>query len=109
MELRDFQAFGEPGAIVYLADCVDLMKIIPSGSVDVVFADPPYRLSRGGVTVKSGKLASVDKGAWDRSMGFGKDLGWNVQWLRVATRLQIRPNLGVSATFSSVWVSLSRL
>src|SRR5919107_5987177 len=45
------------------------MKIIPSGSVDVVFADPPYRLSRGGVTVKSGKLASVDKGAWDRSMG----------------------------------------
>jgi site-specific DNA-methyltransferase (adenine-specific) len=45
VELRDFQAFGEPGAIVYLADCVDLMKIIPSGSVDVVFADPPYRLS----------------------------------------------------------------
>jgi site-specific DNA-methyltransferase (adenine-specific) len=69
VELRDFQAFGEPGAIVYLADCVDLMKIIPSGSVDVVFADPPYRLSRGGVTVKSGRLAPVDKGAWDRSMG----------------------------------------
>jgi site-specific DNA-methyltransferase (adenine-specific) len=69
VELRDFQAFGEPGAIVYLADCVDLMKIIPSGSVDVVFADPPYRLSRGGVTVKSGRLAPVNKGAWDRSMG----------------------------------------
>src|SRR5688572_19828467 len=48
------------------------MKIIPSGSVDVVFADPPYRLSRGGVTVKSGKLAPVDKGAWDRSMGVGR-------------------------------------
>ncbi len=69
MVLRDFQAFGEPGAIVYLAECVDLMKIILSGSVDVVFADPPYRLSRCGVTVKSGRLAPVDKGAWDRSMG----------------------------------------
>ena len=69
MELRDLQAFGEPGAIVYLADCVDLMKIIPSGSVDVVFADPPYRLSRGGVTVRNGRLAPVDKGDWDRSMG----------------------------------------
>ncbi len=69
MELRDLQAFGEPGAIVYLADCVDLMKIIPSGSVDVVFADPPYRLSRGGVTVKNGRLTPVDKGDWDRSMG----------------------------------------
>ena len=69
MELRNLQAFGEPGAIVYLADCLDLMKIIPPGSVDVVFADPPYRLSRGGVTVKRGSIAAVDKGAWDRSMG----------------------------------------
>jgi hypothetical protein len=51
---------------------------------------------------KAGRSDSI------RSIGFGKDLGWNVQWLRVATRLQIRPNLGVSATFSSVWVSLSR-
>ena len=56
--------------MVYLADCVDLMEIMPSGCVDVVFADPPYRLSRGGVTVKSGRLAPVDKGAWDRSMGY---------------------------------------
>ena len=71
MELRGLQAFGEPGAIVYLADCVNLMKTMPSGSVDMVFADPPYRLSRDGVTVKSGRLALVDKGAWDRSMGFG--------------------------------------
>jgi site-specific DNA-methyltransferase (adenine-specific) len=52
---------------------VELMKIIPPGSVDVVFADPPYRLSRGGVTVKNGRLAPVDKGAWDRSMGFAED------------------------------------
>jgi site-specific DNA-methyltransferase (adenine-specific) len=81
VELRDFRAFGEPGAIVYLADCVDLMEIMPSGCVDVVFADPPYRLSRGGVTVKSGKLAPVDKGAWDRSTGFGKDLELAARWL----------------------------
>jgi site-specific DNA-methyltransferase (adenine-specific) len=87
VELRDFQAFGEPGAIVYLADCVDLMKIIPSGSVDVVFADPPYRLSRGGVTVKSGRLAPVDKGAWDRSMGFVGDHRFNVRWLKEACRI----------------------
>jgi site-specific DNA-methyltransferase (adenine-specific) len=69
VELRDFRAFGEPGAMVYLADCLDLMKIIPPGSVDMVFADPPYRLSRGGVTVRNGRLAPVDKGAWDRSTG----------------------------------------
>jgi len=33
------------------------MKIMPPGSVDAVFADPPYRLSNGGVTVKNGRRA----------------------------------------------------
>ncbi|MGH3147120.1 MAG: DNA-methyltransferase [Rubrobacter sp.] len=88
MELRDYEAFGEPGAVVYLADCVELMRLVPAGSVDVVFADPPYRLSTGGVTVKGGRLAPVDKGVWDRSLGsFEKDHGFNVRWLREARRL----------------------
>ncbi len=74
MALRDLKSFGEPGAMVYLADCVELMRLMPAGCVDVVFADPPYRLSGGGVTVKCERLASVDKGDWDRSKGgFGKD------------------------------------
>ncbi|HEV3477150.1 MAG TPA: site-specific DNA-methyltransferase, partial [Rubrobacteraceae bacterium] len=69
MELRDLEAYGEPGAIVYLVDCVELMRLMPVGSVGAIFADPPYRLSGGGVTVRSGRLAPVDKGEWDRSMG----------------------------------------
>ncbi len=97
MELRDFQVFGEPGTIVYLADCVDLMKVMPSGSVDVVFADPPYRLSRGGVTVKNGRLAPVDKGAWDRSMGFAEDHRFNVRWLKEACRI-LKPD-------GTIWVT----
>jgi hypothetical protein len=59
--------------MVYLADCVELMRLMPPECVDVVFADPPYRLSGGGVTVKSGRVTSVDKGKWERSLGFGKD------------------------------------
>jgi site-specific DNA-methyltransferase (adenine-specific) len=69
VELRDLEAYGEPGAVVYRADCTELMRLMPAGSVDVIFADPPYRLSRGGVSVKGGRLVSVDKGAWDRSLG----------------------------------------
>ncbi len=88
MELTDLEAYGEPGAVVYLADCVELMRLMPAGSVVVVFADPPYRLSRGGVTVKSGRLVPVDKGSWDRSLGsFTKDHGFNVRWLREARRV----------------------
>jgi site-specific DNA-methyltransferase (adenine-specific) len=70
VELRDLEAYGEPGAIVYRVDCVELMRLMPAGSVGVIFADPPYRLSGGGVTVRSGRLAPVDKGEWDRPMGF---------------------------------------
>lgn len=88
VDLRDFEAFGEPGAMVYRADCVDLMRLMPPESVDVVFADPPYRLSGGGVTVKAGRLASVDKGAWDRSLGsFEKDHEFNVRWIAAARRI----------------------
>jgi site-specific DNA-methyltransferase (adenine-specific) len=67
--LHELQSYGEPGAVVYLADCVELMRLMPPECVDAIFADPPYRLSGGGVTVKSGRLAPVDKGEWDRSMG----------------------------------------
>ena len=74
MELRDLEAYGEPGAVVYRADCFELMRLVPAGSVDVVFADPPYRLSTGGVSVKGGRLVPVDKGAWDRSLGIERTL-----------------------------------
>jgi site-specific DNA-methyltransferase (adenine-specific) len=69
VELRDLEAYGEPGAIVYRVDCVEPMRLMPAGSVDAIFADPPYRLSSGGLTVKSGSLAPVDKREWDRSRG----------------------------------------
>ncbi len=72
--MRDLEAYGEPGAIVYRADCVEFMRLMPAGSVDVVFADPPYRLSTGGVSVKGGRLVPVDKGAWDRSLGIDRML-----------------------------------
>ncbi len=98
MELRDFEVFGEPGAVVYLADCVGLMRLMPAGSVDAVFADPPYRLSNGGVTTKNGRLESVDKGAWDRSLGsFERDHAFNVRWLGEARRV-LKPG-------GTIWVS----
>src|SRR2546423_1629808 len=37
----------------------------PAGIFDMVFADPPYRLSNGGMTCRSGRPAPVDKGVWD--------------------------------------------
>ncbi len=98
MELRELETFGEPGAVVYLADCVDLMRLMPAASVDAVFADPPYRLSNGGVTVRNGRLGPVNKGAWDRSLGsFERDHAFNERWLREARRV-LKPD-------GTIWVS----
>lgn len=49
---------------VYLEDCVEAMKKLPSEAVDVAIADPPYNLSKGG------------NWKWDNSLrlpGFGGD------------------------------------
>lgn len=98
MELRDLETYGEPGAIVYRADCVELMRLMPAESLDAIFADPPYRLSTGGLTVKNGVLAPVNKGRWDRSLGgFEKDHQFNVRWLRAARRV-LKPG-------GTIWVS----
>ena len=97
MELSDLQSYGEPGAVVYRADCVDLIRLMPAESVDVVFADPPYRLSSGGVSVMSGRLVPVDKGGWDRPKGLEKDHEFNVRWLRAARRV-LKPD-------GTLWVS----
>ncbi|MGF1471947.1 MAG: DNA-methyltransferase [Rubrobacteraceae bacterium] len=97
MKLGELPSYGEPGAMVYLADCVELMRLMPPACVDVIFADPPYRLSTGGVTVKSGRLASVDKGEWDRSGGFQEDHDFNMRWIEAARRV-LKPN-------GTIWVS----
>jgi site-specific DNA-methyltransferase (adenine-specific) len=89
--LSDLPSYGEPGAVVYRADCVRLMRLMPAGCVDAVFADPPYRLSGGGVTVKGGRVRSVDKGEWDRSLGFEEDHAFNLRWLAEARRV-LRPD-----------------
>ena len=37
--------------------------------VDLIFCDPPYFLSNGGITCQNGKMVKVDKGDWDKSEG----------------------------------------
>jgi site-specific DNA-methyltransferase (adenine-specific) len=97
VSLSDLEHFGEPGALVYVEDCVRMMQLVPEGSVDLVVADPPYRLSNGGLTNRGGRLAPVDKGDWDRSSGLEADHEFNLRWLRAVRRI-LKPG-------GSVWVS----
>jgi site-specific DNA-methyltransferase (adenine-specific) len=66
---------------IYQGDCRDLLAQIPESSVDLVFADPPYFLSDGGITCRAGKMVSVNKGEWDKSRGPGANHEFNHAWL----------------------------
>ncbi|MFI5056834.1 MAG: hypothetical protein ACHQLQ_01505, partial [Candidatus Acidiferrales bacterium] len=54
---------------IYQGDCLEILEKIPENSVDLVFADPPYFLSNGGITCHAGRMVSVNKGDWDKSRG----------------------------------------
>ena len=82
---------------LYQGDCLELLPRIPDDSVDVIFADPPYFLSNGGITCHAGKMVSVDKGQWDKSQGPLLDHEFCLRWLDECRRI-VKPT-------GSVWVS----
>lgn len=72
-------------------DCLEVMERLPAESVDLIFADPPYFLSNGGITCQSGKMVKVDKGKWDRSRGAEANHEFNLTWLQACQRV-LKPN-----------------
>src|SRR5271169_2953406 len=82
---------------IYQGDCLDILEKIPEASVDLVFADPPYFLSNGGITCHAGKMVSVNKGKWDKSLGFRGNYDFTLNWLSAVQRI-LKPN-------GAVWVS----
>ena len=80
---------------LYQGDCLEILAAIPENSVDLVFADPPYFLSNGGITCHAGKMVSVHKGDWDKSRGPDANHEFNRAWLAAAQRV-LKPNNSIS-------------
>lgn len=76
---------------LYHGDCREVLQALEPESVDLVFADPPYFLSNGGITCQSGRMVKVDKGRWDVSQGVEAMHQFNTEWLRGCQRV-LRPN-----------------
>ena len=47
-------------------NCFKLLKEFDF-KFDMIFADPPYFLSNGGISLQSGKVVCVDKGEWEKT------------------------------------------
>jgi len=82
---------------LYNDDCLEIMARFPDDYVDMIFADPPYNLSNGGITCHAGKMVSVNKGKWDKSEGFEKDLDFHEQWISECRRI-LKPG-------GTIWIS----
>ena len=86
---------------LYQANCLEfmdqLLKKYPDGIFDMIFADPPYFLSNGGITCQAGRMVKVDKGKWDKSQGPEMNHEFNLSWLSRCQKL-LKPN-------GTIWVS----
>jgi site-specific DNA-methyltransferase (adenine-specific) len=89
------------GIWLYQGNCLSILDAIgakhPDGCFDMVFADPPYFLSNGGITCHAGKMVKVDKGDWDKSRGPELNHEFNTEWLRRCQRV-LKPN-------GTIWVT----
>ena len=74
--------------VIKVGDCVALMSELPEGSVDMIFADPPYnlQLERELLRPNQTRVAGVDN-EWDKFDGFQAYDDFTRAWLRAARRV----------------------
>jgi len=90
---------------LFRGNCLDLLLTLPECSIDMIFADPPYNLSNGGITCHAGRMVSVDKGDWDKPNGIDKDHEFAIDWLTACRRvLKDDGTIWVSGTMHKIYL-----
>ncbi|MCM1505327.1 MAG: site-specific DNA-methyltransferase [Muribaculum sp.] len=77
-------------------DCFDVLPQFDF-KFDMIFADPPYFLSNGGISYQAGKVVCVDKGDWDKGGSPESIMEFNRRWLTLC-REKLKDN-------GTIWVS----
>lgn len=89
--------YKEEGVMLLHADTFKMMDQIKEESIDMIFADPPYFLSNGGISNSGGNVVSVDKGDWDKISSLEEKHEFNRRWIRLARSI-LKPN-------GTIWIS----
>ena len=79
---------GLPLDTVLIGDCVEHMNALPAGSVDLIFADPPYNLQLEQPLTRPDQshVDAVDDD-WDKFQSFAHYDAFTHAWLKAARRL----------------------
>jgi len=56
VKLKDYIYHEEPRGVIYCGDCLEILPLIPEGSVDLVVTDPPYGIN---LMPQRGKTLSI--------------------------------------------------
>ena len=77
----------------------DCFEVLPQFDFkfDMIFADPPYFLSNGGISYQAGKVVCVDKGEWDKGGTPESIMEFNRKWLTLC-REKLKEN-------GTIWIS----
>ena len=84
----------------------DTFELLPQFNFkfDMIFTDPPYFLSSGGISVQSGKVVCVDKGEWDKSMSQDDINAFNLKWLLLCReKLKDNGTIWISGTYHNIF------
>jgi modification methylase len=86
-----------PVDTILVGDCIAQMNALPAGSVDLVFADPPYnlQLEEGLTRPDQSKVDAVDDD-WDKFQSFSHYDAFTRAWLAAARRV-LKPD-------GAIWV-----
>lgn len=84
-------------------DCFELLPQFDF-KFDMIFADPPYFLSNGGISVQSGKIVCVDKGNWDKNKPSESIDEFNIKWLSFCrSKLKDNGTIWISGTYHNIF------
>lgn len=84
-------------------DCFDVLPQFDF-KFDMIFADPPYFLSNGGISYQAGKIVCVDKGDWDKGGSPESILEFNRKWLSLCReKLKNNGTIWISGTHHNIF------
>lgn len=93
------------GFILIHGNCLKVLPKLEPQSIDMIFADPPYFLSNGGVSCHAGKQVSVNKAQWDKTTKTTNEkLKYARKWIKYCRKvLKDDGTLWISGTVHNIY------